>query len=155
MLDHFSSVPRPIGSSGRLQGRFSRDRPPVFSAGGPCEQIWHGQGCPLFDVVHPAFLSADHGWMDVVKEWTSLPLPELLTVAFRRKDWRRIECLGCSCSFCLVSSFMRLPLLLFRAPLLATETFLIFNLEKFIYYSPEGEEGNCAINRSKTNKQKQ
>ena len=28
---------------------------PVFSAGGPCEQFWHGQGCPLFDVVHPAF----------------------------------------------------------------------------------------------------
>ena len=21
----------------------------------PCEQFWHGQGCPLFDVVHPAF----------------------------------------------------------------------------------------------------
>ena len=27
---------------------------PVFSAGGPCEQFWHRQGCPLFDVVHPA-----------------------------------------------------------------------------------------------------
>ena len=26
-----------------------------FSAGGPFEQFWHGQGCPLFDVVHPAF----------------------------------------------------------------------------------------------------
>ena len=23
--------------------------------GGPCEQLWHGQGCPLFDVVHPTF----------------------------------------------------------------------------------------------------
>ena len=22
---------------------------------GPCEQFWHGQGCPLFDIVHPAF----------------------------------------------------------------------------------------------------
>ena len=22
---------------------------------GPCEQFWHGQGCPLIDVVHPAF----------------------------------------------------------------------------------------------------
>ena len=21
----------------------------------PCEQFWHGQGCPLFDVDHPAF----------------------------------------------------------------------------------------------------
>ena len=26
-----------------------------FSAGGPGEQFWHGQGRPLFDVVHPAF----------------------------------------------------------------------------------------------------
>ena len=26
-----------------------------FSAGGPCAQFWHGHGCPLFDVVHPAF----------------------------------------------------------------------------------------------------
>ena len=37
------------------EGRFSRDPLPVFSAGGPCEQFWHGQGCPFFDVVHPAF----------------------------------------------------------------------------------------------------
>ena len=26
-----------------------------FSEGGPCEQFWHGQGCPLFDVADPAF----------------------------------------------------------------------------------------------------
>ena len=26
-----------------------------FFAGGRCEQLWHGQGCPLFDAVHPAF----------------------------------------------------------------------------------------------------
>ena len=26
-----------------------------FSSGGPREQFWHGQGCPLSDVVHPAF----------------------------------------------------------------------------------------------------
>ena len=38
------------------EGRFSRDPLPVFSAGGPCEQFSHGQGCPLFDVVaHPPF----------------------------------------------------------------------------------------------------
>ena len=43
------------GSSGGLEGRFSRDSLPVFSAGGPCEQLWHGQGCPLFVVVHAAF----------------------------------------------------------------------------------------------------
>ena len=28
---------------------------PVLSAGGPREQFPHGQGCPLFDVGHPAF----------------------------------------------------------------------------------------------------
>ena len=27
----------------------------VLSAVGSCEQFWHGQGCPLFDVVHSAF----------------------------------------------------------------------------------------------------
>ena len=37
------------------KGRFSRDPPPVFPAGGPCEQFWHGQGCPLFGFVHQAF----------------------------------------------------------------------------------------------------
>ena len=37
------------------KGQFSRDPFSVFSAGGPCEQFWHGQRCPLFDVVHPAF----------------------------------------------------------------------------------------------------
>ena len=37
------------------EGRFSGDPLPVFSAGGPCQQFWPGQGCPLFDVVHPAF----------------------------------------------------------------------------------------------------
>ena len=26
-----------------------------FSAEGPCEQLWQGQGCPFFDIVHPAF----------------------------------------------------------------------------------------------------
>ena len=47
-----------IQSLDRLGGhdrRFSRDPLPVFSAGGPCEQFWQGQICPLFDVVHPAF----------------------------------------------------------------------------------------------------
>ena len=44
-----------IGSLGGHGGWSSRDPLPVFSAGGPCEQFWHGQGCPLFGVVHPAF----------------------------------------------------------------------------------------------------
>ena len=45
----------PNGWSGGHEGRFSRNPLPVFSAGDPCEQFCHGQGCPLFDVVHPAF----------------------------------------------------------------------------------------------------
>ena len=44
-----------LGRRGGHEGRFSRDPLPVFSAGSHCEQLWHGQGCPLFDVVHPAF----------------------------------------------------------------------------------------------------
>ena len=40
---------------GGHEGRFSRDPLPVFSAGGHFEQFRHGQGCPLFDVVHPPF----------------------------------------------------------------------------------------------------
>ena len=40
---------------GEHEVRFIRDPLPVFSAGGPCEQFWLRQGCPLFDVVHPAF----------------------------------------------------------------------------------------------------
>ena len=44
-----------IGMLGEHEGWFSRDPVQVFSAGGPCEQFWHGQGCPFFDVVCPAF----------------------------------------------------------------------------------------------------
>ena len=43
----------------RLTWGFSRDPPSVFflcfSAGGPCEQFWHRQIRPLFDVVHLEF----------------------------------------------------------------------------------------------------
>ena len=31
------------------------------------------------------------GWMEDAKEWTSLPMPELLTRASSRKDWKRIS----------------------------------------------------------------
>ena len=52
----FSSVSWPFGSSGRQEGWFSRDCPPVFFfAGGSCELFWCGQRCPLFDVVYLAF----------------------------------------------------------------------------------------------------
>ena len=56
-LHQFYSHPWPIGATGggQHEGRFSRDPFPVFSAGSLCEQFWHEQGCPLFDVVHPAF----------------------------------------------------------------------------------------------------
>ena len=39
-----------VGGGGH-EGRFSRDPLPVISAGDHREQFWHGQGCPLFDVV--------------------------------------------------------------------------------------------------------
>ena len=56
----FSSVPWLIGMlgvggvGGGHEGRFSREPLPACTGGGPCEQFWHGLGCPLFDVVHPA-----------------------------------------------------------------------------------------------------
>ena len=55
IFSQFSSVPWPVGSLGGHEGQFSSDPLPVFSAQGPCQQFWHGQGCPLFGVVHPAF----------------------------------------------------------------------------------------------------
>ena len=30
-------------------------------------------------------------WMDNIKEWTSLPMPELFTMACYRKDWKRMS----------------------------------------------------------------
>ena len=50
-----SSVHSPIGSSGRHEGQSSRELHLVFSAGDPFEQFWHGQTCPFFEVVQPAF----------------------------------------------------------------------------------------------------
>ena len=56
MYTKFSSfLPLTDWVVGGHEGRFSRDPLPVFYAGDPCGQFWHGQGCPLFDVVHPAF----------------------------------------------------------------------------------------------------
>ena len=37
-------------------------------------------------------------WMDNIKEWTSLPMPELLTGASCRKDWERISAGSCTMS---------------------------------------------------------
>ena len=65
-IDYFAHFEQPVQFSsvhsldrlvrrGGNEGRISRDPLPVFSAGGPCRQYRHGQGCPLFDVVHPTF----------------------------------------------------------------------------------------------------
>ena len=51
-----------LGRQGGREGRFSRDPLPVFSAGGPCEQLLQGQGSPLFDVVQPAFPLPTTAW---------------------------------------------------------------------------------------------
>ena len=53
MLVQFSPLTNRV--MGVHEGRFSRDPLQVFCAGGHCEQFWHKQGCPLFDVAHPAF----------------------------------------------------------------------------------------------------
>ena len=42
-------------SLGGHEGRFSRDPLPFVFAGGHCQQVRHGQGGSLSDVVHPAF----------------------------------------------------------------------------------------------------
>ena len=41
--------------STKTEGLCSRGPLPVFSAGSPGQHFWHGQRCPLFDVVHLAF----------------------------------------------------------------------------------------------------
>ena len=57
-----------------------RDNSAVFSAAGPCAQFWHGQGCPLFDGVHPAF-----------------PLPTMLSpnLVLALKDWFKETVMVC------------------------------------------------------------
>ena len=40
---------------GGVEQLFNRDPLQVASVGGHCQQFWHWQGRPLFDVVHPAF----------------------------------------------------------------------------------------------------
>ena len=45
---------RPGVGSGGHEGRFSRDRLPVFTAGDHRKEFRHGRGRPLFDVVRPA-----------------------------------------------------------------------------------------------------
>ena len=59
VFDSFSSVHYRLKSDWVVWGRLGSGDPlPVFSpsAGGHCGQSWHGHGCPLSDVVHPALL---------------------------------------------------------------------------------------------------
>ena len=82
-----------MGGGGGHEDRFSRDPFPFFfsSAGGPCEQFWHGQRCPVFDVVHPAFslpTTASPSPQGALKAVMVCDMPEpckfrLLTVARR------------------------------------------------------------------------
>ena len=53
----FSSVQslNRLGCQGHVRDDSAEIPLPAFSAGGPCEQLWHGKECQLFDVVHPAF----------------------------------------------------------------------------------------------------
>ena len=44
-----------MGRQGKMRDDSTEILSQTFSAGGRCEQIWHGQECPLFDVVHPVF----------------------------------------------------------------------------------------------------
>ena len=85
----FISVPWLIGSSRGQEGPYSRDLLQAFSAGGPCEQFWHGQGCPLFDVVHPAF---------PLLTTASPTLQGSLTMILERPSWH-VTCLNYA-SFC-------------------------------------------------------
>ena len=65
---HFNTVKSSVWSLDQLnhggrglgwhEGPFSRDPLRIFSTRGPWGKIWHGQGCPFFDVVHPEFSSA-------------------------------------------------------------------------------------------------
>ena len=54
----FSSV-QPLDRLGPCGGHWDDSAQILFhcflSAGGHSDQFWHGQGCPLFDVVHSAF----------------------------------------------------------------------------------------------------
>ena len=41
------------GWGGGHEGQFSRNSLPVSSVGSHCEQFWHMQGSPVFDIFHP------------------------------------------------------------------------------------------------------
>ena len=54
----------------------------MFSAEGSCELIWHGQGCPLFEVVHPTFPLPAEGSCEQFWHGQGCPLFDVVRVAF-------------------------------------------------------------------------
>ena len=56
-----SSVHWLTGSLEGHEGQFSRDPLPVFPAGGPCEQFWHGAGMSALRCCPSSISSADRG----------------------------------------------------------------------------------------------
>ena len=56
----FSSVQFSPLTNWVFRGTWWMTQQRFFSAGGPCKQFWHRQGCPLFDDINPAVFSADH-----------------------------------------------------------------------------------------------
>ena len=78
---------------------------PVFSAEGHREKFWHGQGCPLFDVVHPAFsvptmapltlqgsLKERLSWRVTCPNHASLhPLTVVIGGSCGSRGWRRVS----------------------------------------------------------------
>ena len=112
-----------LDRQGGHEGRFSRDSLPVFFAGGHCQQFWHGQGCPLFDVVHQAFPPPMIPWSivgQVSKKQNKTKKPQCLRKFFclllSRKDGllalpvRRLHSYNCTLTvyfvlFCFCSRF--------------------------------------------------
>ena len=104
----FSSVPWPNGSSGGHEGRFSGDLFAVFSAEGPCELFWHGQGVySLWCCPSSTFSSADHGvahpprcpegcrgvWhVRTMLMWHKYWLCPWVFILWRMKFWNRVDC---------------------------------------------------------------
>ena len=43
-----------VGGGGHQEDDLAETLFQSYSAGGHCDQLWHRQGRPLFDVVHPA-----------------------------------------------------------------------------------------------------
>ena len=95
---------------GRHEELFSRDPVPVFSAEGHREQFWHGQECPLFHVVHPAFplpttvspilQGAFKDGFGAAVVACDMPEPCKFPSLVKRWSWDRKPCHACQKSKC-------------------------------------------------------